>query len=74
MVVYAEKIVEEPTIEITTDTKVGGQATAPPPPAEPAPAPAKAASRVPLIVGLLLVAGILVIWMLRRRKPGEPRD
>jgi hypothetical protein len=119
-VVYAERIVEEPSVEFTTDVQVVGQApaaaaapaTAPtaapaaaptpapsgeatptpaaeqppaeaaPAPSEPAPAPAetapapvvpapvsaKPASRIPLIVGLLLVAGILVIWMLSRRK------
>ena len=94
MVVYAEKVVEEPMTEITTDTTVVGQAPAPaaapaaapapavaqvpaaeppPAPAEQAPAPAKAASRTPLIVGLLLVAGILVVWVLLRRKSGEVR-
>jgi hypothetical protein len=45
------------------------QAAAPPPaPVEQAPAPAKTSSRLPVIVGLLLVAGVLVIWVLSRRK------
>jgi hypothetical protein len=90
MVVFAEKIVEEATTEIATDTQVLGKAPADAPaagpapavaqappaeppaaPAESSPAPPEAKSRVPLIVGVLLVAGILVIWMLRRRKSGE---
>jgi len=108
MVVYAEKVVEEPMTEIKMDTTVVGQAPAaaaappaappaapaaapaaeptaepapsvaqaepaepPPAPAGEAPAPPEAASRVPLIVGLLLVAGVLVLWMLRRGKSGQ---
>ncbi len=46
MTVSAEKIVEEPTVEITSGTRVVGEAPAPPPArmaaAEPAPAPAAA--------------------------------
>jgi cobalamin biosynthesis Mg chelatase CobN len=109
MVVYAEKVVEEPLTELTTNTRVVGEApppavaaaaastsvpaSAPTPaaaqptpvestsaapqgtPAESAPAPvtqapatAEAPSRMPLIVGLLLVAVVLVVWMLSRRK------
>ena len=94
MVVFAEKIVEEPTTEIATDTMVVGQAPAPAPAAaaesapavaqappaeppsalaEPGPVPPEAASRVPLIVGVLLVAGLFVIWRLWRAKSGEAR-
>jgi len=88
MIVFAEKIVEEPTTEITIDTTVVGQAPAPaavaaeaapavaqappaeppPAPAAPTPAPPEAASRLPLIVGVVLVAGVLFIWVLLRRK------
>jgi hypothetical protein len=112
-VVFAEKVVEEPTTDIATNTTVVGQAAAPgappaaapaaaqsaaptgepaaepaaaatvesapavaqtapaeqaPAPIEQAPATPKTASRVPLIVGVLLVAGILVIWLVRRGK------
>jgi hypothetical protein len=115
-VVYAEKVVEEPTTDIATNTTVVGQAPAPgappaaapaapvaaqtaaptgepaaepaaaapaesapaaaqaapveqpPAPIEQAPATPKTASRVPLIVGVLLVAGILIIWLVRRGK------
>ena len=43
-------------------------ADTPPAPVEQAPPVPKTASRVPLIVGVLLVAGILVIWLVRRGK------
>ena len=46
MTVSAEKIVEEPGVEITSDTKVVGQAP-PPPKAAPAPAPAPVAAPAP---------------------------
>jgi hypothetical protein len=39
-----------------------------PAPVEAAPAAPKSSSRVPLSVGVLLIAGILVIWVLRRSK------
>ena len=113
MVVAAEKVVEEPAIELATDTRVVGQAPpqavpaaepvpavaqgeaqAPPPAAaetappsaeptervsaaaETAPPPAEPARRFPLVVvlGLLLVAVVFGIWMMRSRKSGDARS
>jgi hypothetical protein len=80
MVVSAEKIVEEPTTEITTDTKVVGQAPRSKPAAQPVaegekpmvasakPALPKTASPLPLIgmLGALFVGASLGIRILRR--------
>jgi LPXTG-site transpeptidase (sortase) family protein len=81
MTVSAEKIVEEPKVEIASGTRIVGEAPPPPPPkaaAAPAPAPVaapaaakalpKTGSPVPLmgLLGLMFVGGSYGIRMLRR--------
>jgi hypothetical protein len=63
----------EPAAEPPPEVAHTVPAETPSAPTEQNAAPLNPASHVPLIVGVLLVAGILVIWIRHRRKSGDVR-